>query len=768
MRKILSFILISELFLLSAFGLSKWSDDSLPAAEIIETAAEEKIPLLSEIGTPVSAPADTPIAGPGDAPSENTGQLPIAGEKIPAPGETKWHKQIALPDGRRVVSIPARYETVFTQKEITAATTREIITPEVTKNVTRRVVKTPARIVEKTIPALTEKVQTKVLVQPGFVEEKISPTITRQVVTYDKCSGCRTTETIVVKPQTIDLISVPAQYNTVEVEIVVQEESTELITVPATYETITEAIVVSPQKVEYSTVPATYETLENRILVSPARLVLKNDENQIIHDFVSKNEMDAYLANPDNPDFIPRPAYREITETIVIEPKTVEHVTVPATFETVSETTVAQETSTELVSIPAQYETVTETILVQPESVEFIIIPHEEKRTPTTVNTMDKSRVGGSYGSQSVPETVNVSKITKPARIERRVKPAVTRQITKRVVRQPAGTQERVIPAVTKQEFRRVVKTPASSVEKTVPAKTLEVTGLVPISDGSQAFLPSSIVSRSTNSFHSSASGLFAGTDTVSTSTSFVQNQEKSPLFNWPTGNKPPVFTPPETHLKVNIDYELLQNSDGSEPSLMCVYYKLAFAIENNPIEDCPTAEQIKSLKGYPAVRRFPHGFVILTNPERINNNAEIVRYKQDPNKGDPVPVDKFPVEGLGDYVSVLFTKPTNRFRYFAFIVTSRDGGIEDTGAQATVSGLDEQILAAGTSNILPLELNDIRFSKKHYICEVWIYDFSDIDLANSDLENNKDAPDAKPKLQAEKHVSGSPTLSALKFFRAQ
>jgi len=104
---------------------------------------------------------------------------------------------------------------------------------------------------------------------------------------------------------------------------------------------------------------------------------------------------------------------------------TVEYINVPPVFETVSEPVVVQEASTELVTIPATYETVSETVVVQP------------------------AYVAGD-GSQV---------------------PAITKQISRRVVKTPASTQERTIPAVTKVETRRVIKTPASTIERVIPAR---------------------------------------------------------------------------------------------------------------------------------------------------------------------------------------------------------------------------------------------------------------------------------------------------------
>jgi len=56
------------------------------------------------------------------------------------------------------------------------------------------------------------------------------------------------------------------------------------------------------------------------------------------------------------------------------------------------------------------------------------------------------------------------------------LKPAVTKTVTRRVVKTPAQTQERVIPAVTKQITRRVVDQPARTERREIPARYETVT----------------------------------------------------------------------------------------------------------------------------------------------------------------------------------------------------------------------------------------------------------------------------------------------------
>lgn len=99
------------------------------------------------------------------------------------------------------------------------------------------------------------------------------------------------------------------------------------------------------------------------------------------------------------------------------------YVAVPAEFETITETVVVQEAATELVQIPATYETITETIVVQPQSTDYQVQPDG-----TLVQV---------------------------------VVPAITKQVSRRVIRSPASTQERAVPAITKQATRRVIKVPA-------------------------------------------------------------------------------------------------------------------------------------------------------------------------------------------------------------------------------------------------------------------------------------------------------------------
>ena len=167
------------------------------------------------------------------------------------------------------------------------------------------------------------------------------------------------------------------------------------------------------------------------------------------------------------------------SKTVVTQPRYVNYVSVPPVYETVIEPVVVQEAATELVTIPATYETVTETIVVQDASTELVTIPATYETVTETVVVQPQSVTYGPGGHQQVipavtkPITRRVVKT--PARTVEKSVPAVTQQIERRVVKTPASVQERVVPAVTKMETRRIIKTPASTIEQVIPAQTQTV-----------------------------------------------------------------------------------------------------------------------------------------------------------------------------------------------------------------------------------------------------------------------------------------------------
>jgi len=162
------------------------------------------------------------------------------------------------------------------------------------------------------------------------------------------------------------------------------------------------------------------------------------------------------------------------SKTIVVNPQSANYITIPPVFETISEPVVVQEASTELVTIPATYETVTETFVVQEASTELVTVP-ATYRTVTETVVVQPQYVQNGQTVPAVTKQITRRVVDVPARTQERVIPAVTQQIQRRVVKAPASTQERVIPAVTKMETRRVIKTPARTIENIVPQVTQQV-----------------------------------------------------------------------------------------------------------------------------------------------------------------------------------------------------------------------------------------------------------------------------------------------------
>jgi len=206
-------------------------------------------------------------------------------------------------------------------------------------------------------------------------------------------------------------------------------------------------------------------------------------------------------------------------QTIVIQPASVEYVKVPPTYETVKEMVVVQEASTELVTTPAEYEwvdgeiegstveyvrtpaefeTVSESVVVQPAAVEYVSLPPAWETVKETILVQPEFVASDGTVVPAVTEEISRRVIKTPASTVERSIPEVTKQVTRRVVKtpsktiekivpfeikdgktrvvsKPASVQERVIPAVPKEVTRRVIKTPARTVERTIPAVTKQV-----------------------------------------------------------------------------------------------------------------------------------------------------------------------------------------------------------------------------------------------------------------------------------------------------
>jgi len=656
MRKIISFIVILAVFLLLAIGLSKCSSQAAQAPVASTTLEKEKID-SAEVG-----------------------------------GE--WHKSVNLPDGRKIVAIPAQYKTITRKMLKSPAKSDEISIPAAYKTVSRRVTKTPAKMQERIIPAVTKLVSERVLVTPKRVKKRTVPAVTKKYVTIIPTTGKRIKKSIIIKPATVEYEIIKAVYKTINKTVVVQEAKTEMITIPATYETIEEQVLITPATFKYETKKAEFETVTEKILVRPARLVLRERRGKSIHDFTSKSELEAFLADPNSPNFKPAPkTFVSVSKTVETQPAYKEFITIPATYKTVNETVVVMAASTDVINVPATFETVTETVIARPASVDYVVVPAQYEQVSKTIV------------AEGGPQTIIVSRLKSPARVEERVVPAVTKQVSRRIVRTQASTVERVVPAQTRQVTRRVLSQPASTVERIVPAVTESLTTQV----ADDNFM------------------LAVGGD---------------PIFSWPASSTYEPFVPWQTGLKLDIDNAVFKTDSGADPSLMQVYDQLKTILDDNGYEH--------------KVYRYAHGFAILTASERINEQAEVITYKN----GDKINPGDYPIESLGDYMRLLFTKPKTRYRYLAFIVTAKDQTIQSTGHDLAAKQVNTFIKTGLNRSDLPNAMNDFPFNAR-YKCQVWIYDFARIERETPEQITENAVP-AEPPLAEPKHKAGSPALQVV------
>ena len=370
------------------------------------------------------------------------------------------HKSgITAPQQNRVSTNPAGQFTVFngisnqvvqstqTQVSQTGEILARVQIPAKYKTVTKEVLVSPARKVERHVPAVTKDITVKLANEDGTFREETKSIVLKEAFTdFDVIPPVYETrsERVLVAPARQEWKPGSQAINGVPAPVVAVTPT------PASGVTSVPAAVTTP-KPKAPSIPVSPPS-------APAPVTTLLAEAPAFKD-IQKIKGFTLEAAP--------PEFETVTETIVVQEATTELVSVPATYETVTETVAVQEASTELVTIPgeykwvegeieggttelvtkpAEYETVAETVVVQEASTELVNIP-------------------------SSFETVMETIIVQPSYVaaDGSIVPPVTEDISRRVARTPASTQERVIPAVTKTKTRRVIKTPARTVERFVP-----------------------------------------------------------------------------------------------------------------------------------------------------------------------------------------------------------------------------------------------------------------------------------------------------------
>ena len=131
--------------------------------------------------------------------------------------------------------------------------------------------------------------------------------------------------------------------------------------------------------------------------------------------------------------------------------------------------------SVQYVNLPKTYETVTDTVIVQPQ-----YIAPDGSIVPAVTEELSRRVVKTPASSQervipAITKEVTRRVVKTPATLVERVVPYEKKDGKTRVVKTPARTVERVVPNISKQETRRRVKQPASTQEKVIPGVTKEV-----------------------------------------------------------------------------------------------------------------------------------------------------------------------------------------------------------------------------------------------------------------------------------------------------
>lgn len=382
----------------------------------------------------------------------------------------EWYVERPLPDGRHISIIEPTYEIIERKILERPVELLDRSIPSVTREVERKYVAVPARTELETIPADTRQISRRVIEKEASFEKKEVAEVAEFVWSQNPISGQYEKEEIVISPSYFVYSVTLPKFKSIKETVLVQPETQEIIQIPATYETRLETIELFGST-EYVFSPAKFVKTTGRIQTSPARLVLMDYQNEILHDFVNEKELDHFLADPAALDFLYK-THQFITaiRDVEVVPESIIPVIIPATFEIVTEQVVVQEAYIERVMTPAKFETISETVIIQEAYNELIAIPAKFETSSKTVIS-DPSVNGGPPKTKIVQQRIK----TEAAHVEERMIPAVIENVQKRVISQPVGIIERHIPAITKLVSQRSIKEPAQEIEKVTPAVTKQI-----------------------------------------------------------------------------------------------------------------------------------------------------------------------------------------------------------------------------------------------------------------------------------------------------
>lgn len=441
----------TEVHVKTDMGAAALSDIDVTEPSIVETPERETKPVppikpeqrtakVDKVETPVTSPViEPPVVG-------------LAEAVVSAPETSITPPAVAAP----IFSDSSRVEM---------ATVAEAETPSDTVVITRRVVKTPARIVERAIPNVAKTETRRVLKKPGIPTGRTLPAVTKEVSRRVVRTPAATQERMIpaiTKEVTGRVKQDDGSFKTVTATVVLQEASTELVMAPPSYETVTETVVVEPERIEYEPGTAEYET---------------------------------------------------VAETVVVQEASTELVTIPATFETVTETIkIGADGSTTVINsvTTGSPERLAEAPPGNP-MPEFAAAPtpapapmamaevHDEV-VVTGGRVKSRSRSGRASAKASGTDGVSTTTSASAPAGKFTVFDGVSERVvesTETIVAETGEILARVmIPAEYKTITKQVLVKPARTVERYVPAVTEDIKVKVLTEDGSYEEVTRTVVVR--------------------------------------------------------------------------------------------------------------------------------------------------------------------------------------------------------------------------------------------------------------------------------
>ncbi len=188
-------------------------------------------------------------------------------------------------------------------------------------------------------------------------------------------------EQVLVEPEKVNTVNVPAKYATQENEVVVKEETYKFVEIPATYKTITENVLVEPEKKEEVVIPATYKTIVENTMISPARKVWKKGKGLI----QKTSETGGILCLVEEPA-----VYKDVEKQVMVTPERTEVRVIPAVYKTISKQVIDQPAKVEKIFVPAVTQKIQQRVLVEPEKTVTNKIPAVYKIVKKKVKVADE------------------------------------------------------------------------------------------------------------------------------------------------------------------------------------------------------------------------------------------------------------------------------------------------------------------------------------------------------------------------------------------